>query len=184
MFVKGVGIIAIREYVRLTHVDRYPEWLDSLSKDSREIFANDILYSNMYPYRFAILEPTEKACKLFFNGDPAGALEMGRFAAEFALKGVLKIFIRVATPQFVMTRVSAIFSSYFSEGRMIVASKQPDGCVIQMLDFPQPHILQDLRIQGWIERGLDFCGCRDVVVKMSQSMGRGDALTEYISSWA
>lgn len=181
MFVKGTRIISIREYVRQVHADRYAEWLDSLSDDSREIFANDILYSNLYPYRLSILEPMERACKLFFDGNPSGALEMGRFSAEFAIKGVLKIFFQVASPQFVMTRVPAIFTSYFSEGRMIVAAKQPDGCVIHMLDFPEPHLLADLRIRGWIERGLEFCGCKDIEVKMSQSMGRGDALTEYIS---
>jgi len=184
MQVKGTGIIPILEYVKRRHADRYDEWVNSLSDEAKKIFTSPILYSNMYPCGPAIIEPTEKMCRLFFNGDRQGAREMGKFAAEFALKGVLKIFIRVASPHFVMQRVSAIFGSYFSEGQMVVTSKHANGCTLQIRNFPEPHVLQDIRIAGWMERGLELCGCRGIRVEMTQSAGKGDPVTEYVLEWA
>jgi hypothetical protein len=184
MEVKGTGIVPIQEYVRRMHAGRYEEWINSLPEEAKRIHTSPILYGDMYPYRPAVIEPTERACGLFFNGDLKGAHAMGRFAAEFALKGVLKIFIRVASPHFVMQRVAAIFGSYFSEGQMVVASRHAGGCVLQIREFPEPHVLQDIRIAGWIERGLELCGCRGIRVDMTKSMGKGDPVTEYVLDWA
>ena len=183
MEVKGTAIVAIQEYVKKIHPHRHGEWIDSMSDAAKKIYSAPILYSDMYPYRPAVIEPTEKAIQLFFNGDVQGAHAMGRFASEFALRGVLKLFIRVTSPHFMMKRVSAIFESYFSQGRMIVFSKHDNGCVLQIRDFPEPHVLQDIRIGGWIERGLELCGCRDISVGITQSMGKGDPVTEYSLSW-
>jgi hypothetical protein len=40
------------------------------------------------------------------------------------------------------------------------------------------------RIGGWIEKALEITRCEDINIEISQSMAKGDPVTEYRISWS
>lgn len=183
MEIKGAAVGSIPLFVKNKFPKRYDEWLNSLSQASREIMNDSILIGSWYPLSDACVEPTEKICKLFYNDKIDGAWEGGRFSADFSLKGVYKVFVKVASPIFIMSRASIIFSAYYKPSIMKLVDKSSKKGIIHILKFPEPDTYVDFRIGGWIERALEICGCKDVKITITKSLAKGDRLTEIVGEW-
>ena len=41
----------------------------------------------------------------------------------------------------------------------------------------------EYRIAGWIEKALELSGCEDIKIRITKSMTKGDAISEYKVSW-
>jgi hypothetical protein len=181
MEIKGVSVKAAPEFVRSRFGSRYDEWLDSLSESSRAAVENP-LASNWYPVHEAVIEPTKKVCDLFYDGREEGAWEVGRTSAENALKGVYKIFVKVGSPEFIISRASKIFTNMLKPGEIKVFESSSNRAVLHM-QLPESYWLLELRMAGWIEQALTVHGCKKPEVKIPQSLTRGDPVTEYVATW-
>jgi len=179
--VKGTSVYTVPEFVRRKFGSRYDEWLDSLSPSSRKIIEGALAY-DWYPLQEALIEPTEKFCDLFYGGEEKGALEMGRFSAEFALKGIYKIFVKIGSPSFVISRASQIFSTYLRPGGMEVVERSSKRVVLHVV-LPESHGLLDLRIAGWMERALEMSGAKEPEIEITRSITKGDTVTEFVARW-
>jgi hypothetical protein len=183
MTIRGSGVLALPQFVKTRFPARYDEWLGSLPTPSRAIHTRAILASDCYSLYDALIEPTKKICDLFYGGDEKGAWEAGKFSAEYALKGFYRVFFKMGSPQFMIDRAARVFSSYYSESELRVTASSPNRCVMQVIAFPEPYRILDLRIGGWMERALELIGCKRVRVEISQSKVNGDPVTEYVSTW-
>lgn len=181
MKIKGTSVKAAPEFVRQHFGTRYDEWFNSLSEPSQKVVEN-VLASNWYPLREAVIEPTEKVCDLFYGGSEQGAWEVGRSSADQALKGVYKIFVKVGSPGFIISRASTIFSHMLQPGEMTVIESCPKRSVLRM-QLPESDRLLELRIAGWIEQALTISGCTDPKLEIAQSTAKGDPITEYVATW-
>jgi hypothetical protein len=94
MDVKGVAVKSIQLFVEKKYSDRYNEWLNSLSEKSKLIFNGRIIDGAWYDMYDAVVEPTDKICKLFYNGSERGAWESGRYSAEVGLKGIYSFLLK------------------------------------------------------------------------------------------
>lgn len=183
MKAKGVAVGSIPEFVRTCFPDGFRPWLSSLPESSRTIFENPIATDGWYPIDEAVIVPTQSICDTFYEKDPAGAWEAGRFSAQQALKSVHRIFIKVGSPLFVVDRAAGIFTAYYRPSRAVVAEKRPDRAVIHLVEFGRPHDLVDRRIAGWIEMALELSGCENLTVSITQSLAHGDPQTEFVAEW-
>jgi hypothetical protein len=181
MEIKGVSVKAAPEFVRSRFGSRYDEWLDSLSESSRAVVENP-LTSNWYPVQEAVIEPTKKVCDLFYDGREEGAWEVGRTSAENALKGVYKIFVKVGSPGFIISRASRIFTNMLQPGEMKVVESSSSKAVLHM-QLPESDWLLELRMAGWMEQALAVSGCAEPEIKITKSLTTGDSVTEYIATW-
>ena len=179
--IKGVSVKAAPEFVRRRFASRYDEWLDSLSQSSREI-VEQVFASSWYPLREAVIEPTEKICDLFYGGVEEGAWEVGRSSASYALKGIYKIFVRVGSPEFILSRASNIFSNMLRPGDMKVVESASKRAVLHM-QLPESDWLLEVRMAGWMEQALAISGCARPKLTITQSLAKGDAVTEYVATW-
>jgi hypothetical protein len=182
MEVMGTGIIPNVEFVRQNFESRSDEWLASLSEPSRKIMET-VLASSWYPLNEALIEPTQKICDLFYDGRDEGAWELGRFSAEHALTGVYRIFVKVGTPGFLISRASAIMSVYYRPSEIKVAEKSSKRAVAQLVHFPESHRMVELRMGGWMERALEISGCKEVTLDIPRSLTKGDPVTEFVAQW-
>jgi len=183
MQVKGSSILAVPAFVKEKFTDRYNEWLEALSQEAQSIQKNAILATNLYPLYYAMVEPTQKLCDVFYNGGTRGAWESGKFSASYAQKRIFKLFFKIGSPQFIIERAARVFSSYYPEGELQVAESDSNRVVLQIVKFPEPYRILDYDMAGWMDGTMELLNCRQGKVEITKSMAEGDPVTEFIATW-
>jgi hypothetical protein len=184
MEIKGTAILAIRDYVKVNHQEKFTEWLNSLPDESKRIFSGAIDSSKWYPLLSGGLIPTKKTAEMFFNGDYInGAFEAGQFSAERALTGIYKIFVKAAAPSYIIQRASRIFATYYQPCRMEVIEKTDNHVLLEISDMTQSDVVVEYRIAGWIKKALDISGASNIRIEFPKSITSGDKVTQLNINW-
>lgn len=157
MEIKGSAVKATPDFVKEKFGSRYNEWVKSLPEASRNIIEQPIYATTWYSLTDSVIIPTQKVADLFFGGNSSKAAnEIGRYSADVALKGVYKIFVRVSSPQFVLSRASSIFATYYQPSDIKVIESVDKKAVLQLTKFhPNDRLIMN-RIAGWIEKTLEI----------------------------
>ena len=185
MDVKGTAISSIPDFiVKRFGKESLIRWLNTLTETAQKVYEKPILAGNWYPLKEVMIEPTKKMCELFFNGDEKGAREGGRYSAELGLKGVYRIFVKFGSPEFLIRKASAIFTSYYQPSEMKVVAQEDKKAVVHITQFLEPSLLVENRIAGWMEKALEISGCKNVKILITQSLAKGAPYTEIIATWA
>lgn len=157
MEIKGTAVKATPDFVRDKFGSRYNEWLKSLPEKSKNIMEQPIYATTWYSLIDSVIIPTQKVAELFYNGNYTDAArEIGRYSSEVALKGIYKIFVRVSSPHFVLSRASSIFSTYYQPSDIKVIESSEKKAVLQLSKFHPNEKLIMNRIAGWIEKTLEI----------------------------
>ena len=185
MEVKGSAVLTTYNFVR----ERYGEdglktWLSQLEPETRKIFEAGVLVSSWYPLKQMLSVPTGKLCEIFFNGDIRGAWNCGRYSADYGLKGIYKIFIKLGSPGFLVSRASMIFPTYYKPCKMEVVLNEKDHATVRITEFPEMDSLVEGRIGGWIGRALEISGCQRVEVNFSRSTTTSGSFDDINASWS
>jgi len=184
MNVKGTAVKSIQEYVQTRHADKYAEWLKAMPETSRNIMSKPVYVSDWYSVKDAAVEPTIAIGKVIFNGDSLKAgWETGRYSSEIALNGVYKVFVKMATPQFIIARSGKILPSYYDPSDISVKETGAKHVILNIAKLPINHEVLEARIFGWIQKALEVTGCKNVQVKPVKSMTKGDSITELMITW-
>jgi hypothetical protein len=183
MEIKGSAVKSIPEFIKKNYNDKYKDWLGALPEDSRKIFQDTVLPSNWYPLKEAGIIPTQKMGEMFYGDPLKGAWQCGRYSAEVALTGIYKFFIKAASPFFIISKASKIFSTFYQPSTMEVIDKGDDWVVLQISKFEEPHPVIENRIAGWIEKAMEIHGVLSVKVDFTKSLTRGDTVTEIRVTW-
>ena len=137
MEVKGIAVASIPKFVQHDFGSRFNEWIDSLSKESQTIMKGTILMSNWYPMQEAVIEPTSKLCDLFYSYQNQGAWDAGRFSADYALKGIYKIFVKFGSPEFLIKRASRIMTIYYRPSKLSVPEMSSGKAKVHISEFSE-----------------------------------------------
>lgn len=184
MQVKGSAIAILPRFIEEKHgADGLKRWQDGLSAGARKVYHEGVMLSEWYPITEAYLEPTALLCELFYGGDGAGALAVGRYSAEYALKGIYKAFVKLSSVKSFISRANTVMTTYYKPSAMEIHSVEPGRLVLHMTIFPTPSEHAELRIAGWIQRSLEIHGCRDVTWAIPRSFTKKDPLTELVFTW-
>lgn len=183
MEIKGTAVNAVKEFILTNFELRYDEWINSLPAGSRKIMGEIILVHRWYPIQEALVEPQSKTCNLFYGNKMEGAWQYGRFVADYDMKKIYKVFFRFGSPEFTINRAPMIFKSYFRPGEVKVIENSPGKAILHLLGFPESYEILEFAIGGWIERTLEMVGCKDPEVKITQSLTKGNPVTEFILAW-
>lgn len=185
MKVKGTGIITTRTFVKTKFPDKYQIWLNTLPQETKNIFSGVVDVSKWYDSKSCYTVPINKIAELFYNNnDIEGALELGRFSADFALGGLYKVFLIIASPAHLMKKSSKIISTYYQPGEVVVNKTGDKEVTMQLLKFPNINTLIEYRIAGWCQRALELTHCKNVNFKIMQSANIDTEIkTEIIFTW-
>lgn len=185
MRIKGSALIPMTEFIKKNHGQGGLEkWLNALSTEAKETFSGNILSSAWYDLKTQVAEPTEAYCKLFSNGDVKGAWELGRFSADFGLKGIFRVFVKFGSPKFIINRASTILPKYYEGAVIKVVETNTTEVLIQITQFSGLDPTVEARIGGWMERALEICGGKDVKLILVRSMTKGAPMTEFKATWS
>ncbi len=184
MEVKGTAIAVLPKFIGEKHgPEALKRWLDGLAPAARTVFRDGVMLSDWYPIKETYLEPTALMCELFYNGDSIGAHEIGRYSAEYALRGIYKAFVKLSSVRSFISRANAVMTTYYKPSAMEIFTVEPNRLVLHMAIFPVPSEHAELRIAGWVQRSLEIHGCRDVTWAIPRSFTRQDPLTELVFTW-
>ncbi len=184
MEVKGSAIAVLPKFIQEKFgAVRLKQWLASLPADAQKVFSDGVLISEWYPIKSIYLEPTALMCEQFYNGDSIGAYEIGRYSADYALKGIYKAFVKLASVKAFIQRANTIMTTYYKPSAMEIHSLADGRLALHITIFPVPSEYAELRIAGWVQRSLEIHGCRDVTWAIPKSFTKKDAVTELVFTW-
>ena len=163
--VKGLGLSSTRKYVRTKFPNDYRRWVDSLPPKSKELYTNTINATDWYPVEDAYYHPLKQIAKLFFKGsDKDAALDIGNFSAEFALKGVYKVFLMIASPQYLMKVSKRVITKYYNPVDVHIDEVKKYSLVLSTNRIHNSDILE-YRTIGWCITAMALAGCKNVKFK-------------------
>jgi hypothetical protein len=184
MEVKGTALKTTRDFIKTQFPDQYDKWLESLTPDSRKIYSSTLDATAWYPFREGYLIPVNKIIELCYDEDfKTGGDKLGSYSAETALKGFYKVFLLIASPQFLMQRASKIFTTFYNPSHVEAEITGPYSAILRVIQFEDIDEAVEYRIAGWIKKALELANCREAGYEITKSMARGDEVTEIHFSW-
>ena len=162
--VKGTGVMSTRSYVKQNYNDQFKPWLNSLPKNSNKIYTTAINSTNWYNIEDAYLLPMKSIAKRFFDGDEkTAALDIGKFSAEYGLKGVYKVFLMYASPQSLIKASKRIISVYYDNVEVSIDHIKKKSLILSCTRITDKNRLFDYRTIGWCVKALELANCKKVV---------------------
>jgi len=185
MEIKGTAIKTTRDFVKTNFPEKYDHWINSLPEKTKGIYSSAMInMAGWYPMKEDYHIPIEKIIEMFYSGNTKlGAETIGRFSADVALTGIYKLFLMVATPKYLMTRASVVFSTFYLPCEVKVVESDSKSVTMQIIKFQELNAAVEYRIIGWCVRALELCGCKNVQYKITKSLLKNDAYSEFIYSW-
>ncbi len=184
MKVKGTILSSIHDFIKEQFPNRFHEWIDRLPEESAKLYTEPIMATEWYPYREGLIVPSEVAAKLFYDGNiEKFSWDSGRYSAEIGLKGIYKVFVLIATPQFIMKRGGKLISSFYDESELKIGEERPKGVDIHVTKFPGSSVITERRIGGWMEKALEICNVKNISIDIVTSIAARDDQTVYVLNW-
>jgi len=180
--VKGAAVIATLRFVK----DRFGE--DALRETLAGLQAPDrdaleaALVSAWYPLPL-LLRLMRQVEARYGAQIPRIQQVMGAASADYGLSTVYKIFFKIGSPQFIISRGSRVFSSYYQQGRLEVTEAGAGFANCELRDFRDSSPEYCERIFGWITRTLELCGAHDVRAAHVTCVHRGDPVCRFEGTW-
>jgi len=87
--------------------------LNKLEPEARVIYKSSIVVNQWFDVQKIFIKPVEILCDMFFDGDYDKAWDLGRFSADYGLKGVLKVFVTIASINYFIKRSAVVFPNYY-----------------------------------------------------------------------
>jgi hypothetical protein len=141
------------------------------------------LVSAWYPFPL-LLQVMRSAGKHFGAGQPSSVYrQMGRSSADYAVTGIYKIFFKFGSPQFIISKGSALFKTYYSSGEMRAPVCEKGHAIVEYAGFADPAPELCVRIEGWMERTLELSGGKDLRMKHDECVNRGGAVCRFEGWW-
>ena len=184
MQVKGTSIKSTRDFIKAKFPNRYEEWLKSLPPDSQKLFNNSVNVSNWYDLKIAYTDPLDKIVELFYNKNAQkGGEEMGMYSAEIGLKGIYKVFLLVATPQYLMKRATRTMETFYNPSEIEVSEVSNNNTKVIIKKFPGLTKALEYRIAGWIYKALELCKLKNIRYEITSQISAGQPNTCIEFKW-
>ncbi len=184
MQVKGEVVLSIPIFIlKKFGKKEYNRWLAVLSPEARKVYSSPIHKSDWFELKDIMIDPTKKICQLFFNGSTRGAWECGRYSAEYGLKGIYNVLVKLSSPQILIKKAKSIIVAYYKPSTVEIVENEKNYTVVHITEFPEMDKIIEYRIAGWMERAVEICGCKHVTVKITKSIPEGSPFTEFVVSW-
>lgn len=181
--VKGT---ALHSTVRFIQEKYGPEGLEkatsALPEAERTAIRNGVLVSSWYPFKTLI--GLMRGAQAVDGGKTADLFQqMGRASADFSLNTVYKIFFRVGSPQFIISRAAVVYTSYYSVGELKVPVSEKGRAAAELHGFPEATPEFCSRLLGWMQRTLELTGAENVVTTHTKCVTRGDSTCRWDGTW-
>jgi len=183
--VSGLAVKTIPLFIKANFGDEgYAKWSGKLDSAVAELYKKPMLVNSWFNIQDIFINPLEILCDLFYKGDKKSAWQLGRFSADYGLKGVLKAFIKLGSVNYFIKRSVAVIPNYYRPISMTVHVNETRYALLRITNFPDISELVEYRIGGWMERALEIAtSSEELQVKITKSLAKKDEYTEFEVSW-
>jgi hypothetical protein len=155
--------------------------ISHLSPSSQTVFESTIYLSNWYPLD-AFVEFLEVDIRETAGGDREVLATRSEKVIEAQLRGVYKIFVKLGSPGFVITRISAVHATYF-RGVQIIPEIEKHSATIKYLGFQKHHGIMEYAILGFFRKALEISGAKQAALKFTVPIAEGGPFCELTVTW-
>lgn len=180
--VKGSAITARIRYVTEIWGDEGWERLRaSLSPESQDALRRGVLPHTWVPFE-VFVELCVKADAMYGAGDLGLCRDMAVYSADVNLTTLYRIFLKLGTPRFLLSKAPQLWSVHYSAGHLTL-TEVPHGGILSIHDFDTPHQAHCLSVLGWAHRSVELSGGKEVESREERCRTRGDDLCELVLGW-
>lgn len=116
--------------------------------------------------------------RTYGSGDLAMCRVLGRYAADVNLPTLYRIFYKIGSFRYIISKASAVWSTHYDSGRASTHDI-PGGVAFVMEGFAKPHRVHCLSVLGWIEQSAVISGAKVTRAEEVKCRTRGDAVCEF-----
>jgi uncharacterized protein (TIGR02265 family) len=181
--VKGTAVQSSLRYVR----ERFGEpaleaVVAALPESDRRSLGHGVLASSWYPME-TFLRFMQEAERQLGSREKDLVRMMGRASCEYGVTGVYRVFFKVGSPEFIISRAARVFSSYYDSGELRIAESGPRRAVAELdgLEGGAPQFCE--RIFGWMQRTLEMAGAKNLRSAHTSCVHRGDPVCRFEGDW-
>jgi hypothetical protein len=153
-----------------------------VSPETRKIFEAAIQPSNWYPLD-AFTEFLDADVRETAGGDRAVLVKRSEKVIEAQLRGIYKVFVKLGSPGFVVTRISAVHATYF-RGVQILPEVEDHTAVIKYIGFQPQHEILECTIVGFFRKALEISGAKNVSMQFTIPISNGGPYSELSVTWS
>jgi hypothetical protein len=180
---KGTSVAAVIRFVE-------KEWgTDGLARlaaavrpvEAAGLVSGQVLAGSWYPFAHfvALLETAET----LFGGQGDISRREGMYCADYDLRGVYRVFIKLASPSFLVERAGKVWRQYYDSGELVVTESGPAAITFELREFAAPHRAHCETVLGWSQRAAELTGVGKVTGHHPRCRARGDANCVFRVSW-
>jgi uncharacterized protein (TIGR02265 family) len=164
--VKGTDVVQLREEMRERGAGVETPFLQRLSEEDRHA------YLTMMPISWTSLDGITRihqtAAELLFPEEPEPMRRLGQMIARRVYTGIHKLFLRIPSIQFVLSRTASIWRTYFDGGAASIERVGDHAANLVVRDFSD--LTPGLRrfICGHISAIIEMAGGKEVRVVLDE----------------
>ncbi len=126
--------------------------IEGLGPEHSALLTGPVLQGNWYPVDLLIKLIIAAEGKVTVPGERTLAWELGRYSADTGLKGIYKVFFKMADIGFILKRSPHVWASYYDSGTMQVLVAESNKAITRIAGFDQPSTILSDRGLGCMER--------------------------------
>jgi uncharacterized protein (TIGR02265 family) len=181
--VKGTALAATLRYLDEKYgVERRGRIVAALPDAQRTTLDSGVVVSAWYPLDL-LLDLMKESRRQLGAEAPTLFRDMGRASAKQALTTIYRIFFKVGSPQFMVSKAAAIFKTYYSTGELRAEVAGPGHAVLELHGFQDPARELCERLVGWMEGTLELAGAREIRVAHARCAAEGAESCRFEGFW-
>jgi hypothetical protein len=179
MNVKGSIFI---DMVRLIKKDKSDIYNKYLTDSDRRIINQRIMPGGWYPYE------TYKHCiaaifEVVAKNDLDVAKEWGRYACQSAMTTTYSGIVSGRDPLFFIKNYEVTNRMFYDFGRIETIVEGKNQAVYKLSGFDAEFVVFYYLIQGWMERGIELCGAKNIESEFITKSWEGQPFTSMRFTW-
>ncbi len=182
--VSGLAVVTIPKFIKERFgTEGWEQLLPNLEKNVKETFEKTILVNDWFDLDQFMIRPMQEVARLFYENEQEAALDLGKFSADFGLRGVLKVFVKMGSINYFVKRAASVIPNYYRPAAMEVARNEKGFAEIRLTEFTNMHPIVEYRIQGWMQRAFEICGASESRVDITGSLLKNEDATVFAMHW-
>ena len=180
---KGTNLLNIAAFVRETFDDAaWQRVVATLDEPSQRALA-EVVAVGWYDYALE-LSALRAVETVLGRGDGSLADALGHFQAEEDLTKIHRLFLRLASPAFVLEKSGEYWRRFYTGGRWVVTREGQRAATGRLFDVEPPEALFCQYLVGYIQRMFELVGAGSPIVTHAECRAQGDARCMFRGSWS
>ncbi len=119
----------------------------------------------------------------FGHSDHALFRESSRVLAQENMHGVYRIFLKVVSPAFVLSKVAQLWHRLMDPGEMRLTKETRNSVELTLTEFPDMPLHHEIGQSAFMEEIARMTGLKQVSCTHPKCLARGDDHCLYVVSW-